>query len=282
MKKINESNEHQETDGRSEIDPLFKEVLCFKFGQLGIPIKTQVEVSRLPRTIDAMLILNQESDQEKVKSETPFYYVRIYNQIEFKEINDPLTILGFRLILGRTNLYMGENGVPADEMTITIICSRKPRKVLQSESEVEFLSLGEGYYQSTDKLPINLIVINELEITLKNYPLLMFASSKEKFKEFLLNTVENNCFDAYVEFAYRVNPETTKEVIEMAGYGLSKKKLQFIVNDIGQRLLPLFPKEDLLEHLTAEDRLVGLTAEELLSGLTAEDRRKLKQLLEKD
>ena len=49
---------HQETDGRSEIDPLFKAVLDFSFGKLGIPIKTQVEVSRLPRTIDVMLILD--------------------------------------------------------------------------------------------------------------------------------------------------------------------------------------------------------------------------------
>jgi len=64
MSKFNESNEHQKTNGRSEIDPLFKEVLDFRFGQLGIPIKTQVEVSRLPRTIDVMLILGRKSDLE--------------------------------------------------------------------------------------------------------------------------------------------------------------------------------------------------------------------------
>ena len=280
MKKINESNEHQETNGRSEIDPVFKAVICFRFGQLGIPIKTQVEIGRLPRTIDAVLILELESDLEKVQSETPFYYVRTHNQIEFKGISDPLTISGFRLILGRANLYMGENEIPAEEMTITIICSRKPRKVLQSESEVEFLPLGDGYYQSTNKPLVNLIVINELEITPKNYPLLAFASSKKKFKEFLLDTVKNNCFDAYVEFAYRVNPEITKEVTEMAGYGLSKKKLQFMANDIGPKLLPFIPKEKLLKQLTLDDLLKHLTLEDRLAGLTAEDRIKLKQLLE--
>jgi len=273
--------ERQEADGRSEIDPLFKAVLDFSFGQLGIPIKTQVEVSRLPRTIDVMLILERESDLEKVRYETPFHYALIYNQIEFKGISDPLTIPGFRLILGRANLYMGENEIPAEQMTITIISSRKPRKVLQSQSEVEFLPTAPGYYRSTDKLPSNLIVINELDITPKNYPLLMFASSKKKFKEFLLDTVKNNCFDAYVEFAYRVNPQMTKEVIEMAGYGLSKEKLEFIVNDIGQKLLPLFPKEELLKHLTIEDRLADITAEERLAGLTADElRKRLKELEE--
>ena len=75
----------------------------------------------------------------------------------------------------------------------------------------------------------------------------------------------------------------------MAGYGLSKKKLQFIANDIGPKLLPFFSKEDLLKQLTiedrladltAEDRLAGLTAEDRLAGLTAEEKRKLKQPLE--
>ena len=291
MSKFNESNEHQEANGRSEIDPLFKEVLDSRFGQLGIPIKTEVEVSRLPRTIDAMIILTQERDLERVRSETPFCYARTHNQIEFKGINDRLTIPGFRLILGRTNLYMGENEIPAEQMTVSVICSRKPRQVLRSEEEIEFLSLGEGYYRSTNNPPVNVIVVNELEITPKNYPLLMFASSKKKFKEFLLDTVKNNCFDAYVEFSYRVNPEITKEVVEMAGYGLSKKKLQFMANDIGPKLLPFIPKEDLLKHisleellagLTAEDRLAGLTAEERLSGITDEERKKLKQLLERD
>jgi len=74
-----------------------------------------------------------------------------------------------------------------------------------------------------------------------------------------------------VKFAYRVNPQMTKEVIEMAGYGLSKEKLEFIANDIGPKLLPFIPKEELLKHLTIEERLAGLTAEERLTGLTAEE-----------
>jgi len=158
----------------------------------------------------------------------------------------------------------------SEQMTIAIICSRKPRQVLHSESEVEFLPLGEGYYQSTNNPPVNLIVINELKITPKNYPLLLFASSKKKFKEVLLDTVKNNCFDAYVEFAYRVNPKITKEVIEMTGYGLSKEKLEFIANDIGPKLLPFIPREELLKHLTVEERLANLTADEL--------RKRLKEL----
>jgi len=99
----------------------------------------------------------------------------------------------------------------------------------------------------------------------------------------MLATVKNNCFDAYVEFAYRVNPQITKEVIEMAGHGLSKEKLEFIANDIGPKLLPFIPKEELLKHLTLEDRLANLTAEERLAGLTADElRKRLKELEEQE
>jgi len=39
----------------------------------------------------------------------------------------------------------------------------------------------------------------------------------------------------------------------MAGYRLSKEKLEFIAHDIGPELLPFIPREELLKHLTTED-----------------------------
>ena len=47
---------------RHEIDPVLKEVLTFSFGELGIPIQTQVEVSRHPRTMDVLVVAEQSSD----------------------------------------------------------------------------------------------------------------------------------------------------------------------------------------------------------------------------
>ena len=52
-------NNTKSTAERAEIDPIFKDVLTFNFGQLEIPIQTQVEVSRLPRTMDALVYLSQ-------------------------------------------------------------------------------------------------------------------------------------------------------------------------------------------------------------------------------
>ena len=77
----------------------------------------------------------------------------------------------------------------------------------------------------------------------------------------------------------------------MAGkYNLPREKLEFIKNDIGAELLPLFsveerlrglPPEERLRGLPPEERLRGLSPEEILHGLNAEERRRLKQLLEK-
>jgi hypothetical protein len=150
---ISNPNDIQSTSRRDEIDPIFKFVMTFGFGQLNIPLQTQVEVSRLPRTMDALAVLKRKAEREKVKDNTPFYYFRVYNQIEFKGKNDRLTIAGLRLILGRANLYMGENKIPVSKMTVTIICARKPRQVLlHSQAEFSWKSFGAGYYRSEDKL----------------------------------------------------------------------------------------------------------------------------------
>ena len=112
---------------RSKIDPVFKQVLTFRCHQLGIPVETEFEVSRLPRTIDAIVRLHPAQALETIQSQTPFGHFRAHNSIEFKGQRDPLTTSEYNLILGRTYLYLGEHGVLAPQMTLTIVCSRKPK-----------------------------------------------------------------------------------------------------------------------------------------------------------
>jgi len=238
--------------------------------------------------MDALAVLKRKADIEKVRNDTPFHYFLVYNQIEFKGKNDRLTIAGLRLILGRANLYMGENKIPVSQMTVTIICARKPMQVLlHSQAEVSWKPLGSGYYRSKDKLPVNLIVINELDIIPKNYPLLLFASSKRKFREFLQDAINRNS-EAYVAFAYLVEPKIAEEVTMNTKFNLPQKKLEDIASVLGARLAP-FLKEDILrclspeerlEGLSPEKRLEGLSVEEILSGLNDEKRKQLQLFLE--
>ena len=291
-------------------DSIFKRVMTLRFAELGIPLQTQVEVSHLPRTIDAVVVLRHEIDREKVRLETPFPYAGPHNLIEFKGENDRLTIPDFRLILGRTNLYMGENRIPVSDVTITIVCAGTPRKVLKhSHAEVEFESLGGGYYRSTDKLPVHIIAINELEVTSKNYPLLMFATSKQKFEKFLRNTIDRNDSDynPVITFAYFLRSELIREINMPLKSYLSKEALDIIIEDIGDEILSCFSMDEILSrfsmdeilsrfsvdeilsrfsvdeiatHFSPEERLTGLSPEERLTGLSPEERRQLQRLLD--
>ena len=280
---------------RAEIDPVFKEVLTFNFRQLDILLQTQVEVSRLPRTMDALVVLQKPEDLAKIREETAFSYFRVHNQIEFKGKEDTLTRAGYHLILGRANLYLGEKDISIQEMTVTIVSARKPIKVLR-QSDVKWEKIGVGHYVSTDILPVHLFVSNELVIEPKNYPLLLFASSKKKFRQFVERIVsEDNT--VYIYYAHFPDYELTEEVLEMAGRQSSyQKNLERVTQD----LLTIIGKEKLLKMMTPEERVRGLLPEERVRGLlpeervrglppeervrglTPEERKKLKQLLEEE
>ncbi|HIE29320.1 TPA: hypothetical protein EYP66_18775 [Candidatus Poribacteria bacterium] len=197
-----------------------------------------------------------------------------HNQIEFKGKNDPLTIYGYHLIIGCAHLYLGEKEISASEMTVTIISARKPIKVLRHcQDDVRWEAAEVGHYVNTDILPVHLIVINELLLEPKNYPLLLFAASKKTFCQFLERIVKEDN-SVYIYYAYRIAPELTKEVLRMSGKSRSyQKNLEFIAKDIGKELIPF---------LSTEDRVRGLTPEDLARVLTPEERKKLKQLLEEE
>jgi len=277
-------------NGREEIDPVFKEVLSFCFGRLNVPLQTQYEVSRIARTMDVLVLLEQNEELERVRAQTPFNHFREHNQVELKAIRDPLTIAGYHLILGRTHLYLGEHNISPSQMTVTIVCARKPRKVLYDcEDHVIFDRVENAHYVSQYQPPVHIIVINELAIIEKNYPLLLFASSEQIFRNFLERTLEEENLD-YVRYAYAVRPQITKEVLVMAGrHRLSKEDLRFIVNDIGDELLPLFSPEDrlrglspreLIKYLSPRELIKHLSPRELIKYLSVEEQKLLKQLLE--
>ena len=276
---------------RHEIDPVLKEVLTFSFGELGIPIQTQVEVSRLPRTMDVLVVLRQSGDLEKIWYETAFDFFRIHNSIEFKGESDLLTIFDYHLILGRAHLYLGERKISTSEMTVTIVSARKPVKVLrQSQNDVRWEEIGVGHYVSTDVLPVHLLVCNELPLEPKYYPLLLFAASKKKFHQFILRLIEEEN-SVYIDYASRANPQLTKEVLRMAGkQSLYEKQLERMAKAFGPDLISFLGEDAILERIgedailermSPEVRIRGLTLEERLHGLNldAETLEKLNQLI---
>ena len=139
--------------------------------------------------------------------------------------------------------------------------------------DIEFESLGGGYYRSTDKLPIHIIAINELEVTPKNYPLLMFATSKRKFKEFLSGAIARNdsSDNPILTCTYVLRAGLIQEINMPIKNHLSPEALDFIIQNIG---------EEILDRFSAEERVAGLSVEERFASLSSEERTQLQQLLE--
>ncbi len=276
----NSIDETQSIPNRGHIDPVFKQILTFRCGQLGIPLQTEFEVSRLPRTIDAIIRLDPSQKVEPLHSQTPFGHFRAHNLIEFKGRHDSLTIAEYHLILGRAYLYLGENDLLPHQMTVTIVSAQKPRWISSRHQGVGFQALGGGYYLRSGEFAVYLIVINELPILPKNYPLLLFTSSAQKFRQLVQQVVKEENWD-FIHFAYRLRPKITKEVLTMAGrHSIPRKDLEFMAKDIGAEILPYLNKDDLLKQLSPEDRVRGLNPEERLRGMSPDELRKLKQVLE--
>ncbi|MCE7983974.1 MAG: hypothetical protein DYG89_22600 [Caldilinea sp. CFX5] len=261
---------------RQQVDPVFKQVLTEELAPLTKALQTEVEVSRLPRTIDALVTLATDEELQNVRTATPFFYFLTYNQVEFKGREDPLTIRGYHLIGGRTQLYLGEQDVAVPTMTVTIICAARPRTVLTHVQPFQpFKPIAAGYYKNEAHPPVYLIVVNELPIVPKNYALLLFASSDRKFRQFL-ETLVIAGNTRYLRYAYEIRPHMTREVLTMAGISttISRKDLEFMAEDIGPELIPFLKPQDLLRRMNAQKQrefISLLGPEEILANISVED-----------
>jgi len=269
---VTNQNDDVETQASNPYDALFKEVMTEIFNRLHIPIKTEQEVSRKPRTIDIVITCTEE-EIEKAKRETPFDFLSNNNIIAFKSITDPLTTWEYHKIRARAHFYIAENRLAASDTVICAICSSEPRKLLhQSQDTVEFRMITPWHYVSNEKIPFHVIIIRKLKTEFKNYPLLLFAPMK-KFKEFVKHAVDNNRLK-YFEYAYILHPQQTKEVLMMTGkIPIPEENIKFIVSDLGiERILRNADIDEVIRYIDVEDRLRGVDVEDRLRGVNVEDR----------
>lgn len=144
-----------------------------------------------------------------------------------------------------------------------------------------------GYYQSKEQPAIYLIVVNELPITPLNYPLLVFAASEQKFREFLQQVIAKG--DAtYIRYAYEVRPQVTKEVLTMAGVpsSLTREDLEFMAEDIGVEMIGVMKPDDVMKGLNVDKQqqlfsqmLSTTNIEDLLNQISPEQRKRLFELV---
>jgi len=77
------------------------------FQKQQVTITTEVEVGRLPRTIDIAVVCSQE-EARRLASVSPFTFFAQHNLLEFKSSSDCLTPSEYKRIVARSYLYMDE------------------------------------------------------------------------------------------------------------------------------------------------------------------------------
>lgn len=266
-----------------QIDPIFKQLLEDKFASYSATCQTEFEVGRLPRKIDAVITIEDEDEMEKIHSETPFFYFQKDNQVEFKARRDRLTEDDYHNIHGRKHFLCRRPDVSAFDMTVTIITAGKPRNVIKyaRQRKRPFVRVKDkkGYYKSDAYPSVYLIVANELPIIPKNYLILLFASSKQKFREFLEQVIiESNT--TYIRYAYEVRAQLTREVLTMAGISatLSREDLEFIAGDIGRDLVAVMNTEEVLEGMDSEKQqqlAASMSPENVMGRMDSEKEQRL-------
>lgn len=278
-------------------DPLFKELLVEQLTRTGVTVETQVEISRLPRTIDGIVTVTDPNALVELAAETPFAWFQQYNTVAFKGPSDPLNEHEYHLILGRNYLALGESKISAEQATFTIICGSMPRQQMKRLQRAGTLrKYSAGVYrirEERDPPQIFLVVINELPTDDPRYEMLLpFTSSKERFRQFLRRMFASRRM-TILETVLRARLDWIQEFAMIAhGYDEFAPFAEFLTRSIllmspekrkdwiTQEALPLLSPSELLADLTPEERLTDLSLNEFVRGISAEQRKALlKQLL---
>ncbi len=232
---------------RAAYDAHFKQNLNVQLGERrGLPIQAELAVSYLSLTIDIGVILRNAADRANLLAEEPiFRYFRTHNLIEFKSQADALTESDYYRIQARACLYLADNRLSKQALTLTIVSARYPRALLSRPYyKGQWERVKPGHYQITEVFPVHLLVCNELELMRENYLLLPFTAS-------------------------------AMEILQMG------KKQNFYDTEM-QALADTFGSE-ILERIPPAERMKGLSADEWLKvfqGLAPEVRAELVRQLE--
>ncbi|MGN0355031.1 MAG: 3-isopropylmalate dehydrogenase [Muricoprocola sp.] len=125
------------------------------------------QLSKKPMEID-VIVIKKERDIPVQKNIGHLF--RGINIIEYKSPDDYLSIDDFYKVYGYTCFYKSDTGkadeIPADELTITMVCSKYPYKLMRhltSKRKYTIEQVDSGiYYVLGDYFPIQIILTSQL------------------------------------------------------------------------------------------------------------------------
>lgn len=160
-------------------DANFKEYLGKLLVDTGVKAVNSLKVGELPLEIDIFLTVDEGTDLSYFRPlQTVIDHCGSSRLIiEYKSHNDLLNPKHLYKVLGYRALYLSRNygKVDPSEVSIVVITTQKPRKILSTFSHTKF---SNGIYLLRFEFPIYVISINHLQMSKENYGLLFFSSGR--------------------------------------------------------------------------------------------------------
>ena len=192
----------------------------------NLVFENEHQLGTKPMEID-VLIIKKETDRPVKKNLGRIF--KKHNIIEYKSPDDFLSVDDFYKVYGYTCFYKADtryvNSIPADELTITFVSEKYPRKMIAHLKNVKKYQIAEKekgiYYVYGDLIPIQILVTKKLSaeenLWLKSLTnKLNETETAEKLIENYMDHKESSLHRSMIETIMHANQKLFEEVNGMS------------------------------------------------------------------
>ena len=204
------------------------------------------QLSTKPMEVD-VLVIKKEKDIPVRKNIGRIF--RKYNIIEYKSPTDYLSIDDFYKVYGYTCFYKSDTGgvneIPSDELTITLVSSRYPAKLIRHLIQERGFTVEKQedgiYYIKGDYIPIQILVTSQLSenenLWLKNLTDNMQGTeSVQKLIDEYEKHVDNSLYQSVMSIIIQANKEKFQEVTGMICEPLKEILLEQMKDELEEKM----------------------------------------------
>ncbi len=238
--------------------PAFYASLQIEFAEEAdkLIFENEHQLGTKPKEIDVLIIKKNSSDRIQKNLGRIF---RKHNIVEYKSPKDYLSVDDFYKVYGYACFYKAdtskENQISIEDITITFVCHKYPRKMIKHLKEVQKLNIVKQengiYYIYNNIIPIQLIITSGLTDEMNLWLGNLTDGLREKYivdrlvKEFAPHQRENN-YKSVMDAIVRANREVFTEV------GIVCDALQEIIEEIAEQRAEERVERKLAERLEKE------------------------------
>jgi len=192
----------------------------------NLVFENEHQLGTKPMEID-VLIIKKETDRPVKKNIGRIF--KKHNIIEYKSPDDSLNVDDFYKVYGYTCFYKADaryvNSIPAEELTITFVAEKYPRKLIEHLKNVKKYRVEEKekgiYYVYGDLIPIQILITKKLSaeenLWLKSLTnKLNETAAAEKLIENYMDHKESSLHRSMIETIMRANQKLFQEVNGMS------------------------------------------------------------------